>query len=109
MQLYGFVVPLENFPYISHNTFQAIAPRSARGLLPYEILEIVDRELSLPKFVAECTPSYIASIHIFLNNFVAHRLAIVRKSRGMFEALERSDEWDEDTDLSMGATGNSSS
>jgi DNA-directed RNA polymerase III subunit RPC1 len=26
----------------------------------------------------------------------------------MFEALERSEEWDEDTDLSMGATGNRS-
>jgi DNA-directed RNA polymerase III subunit RPC1 len=25
----------------------------------------------------------------------------------MFEALERSDEWDEETDLSMGATGDS--
>jgi hypothetical protein len=29
----------------------------------------------------------------------------MRKSRGMFEALERSDEWDRDTDLSMGASG----
>ena len=109
MQLYGFVVPLEDFPYIFHNILQAISPRSARGLLPYETLEIVDRELSLPKFVAECTPAYIASIHTFLNNHVVHRLALVRKSRGMFEALERNDEWDEDTDLSMGATGNSSS
>ena len=104
MQLYGFVVPLEIFSY---GKFQAIAPRSARGLLPYEILEIVDRELSLPRFVAECTPSYIATIRAFLSDHVAHRLATVRKSRGMFEALERSDEWDEETDLSMGATGDS--
>lgn len=29
----------------------------------------------------------------------------MRKSQGMFEALERSDEWDCDTDLSMGASG----
>ena len=65
----------------------------------------MDRELSHPRFATECTPAYISSIHTFLNDHVAHRLAIVRKSRGMFEALERSDEWDEYTDLSMGATG----
>ena len=89
----------------SHNIPQAICPRSARGLLPYEILEIVDRELSLPRFASECTPAYVSTIRIFLHGYVAHRLAIARKSRGMFEALERSEEWDEDTDLSMGATG----
>ena len=89
----------------AHDIPQAICPRSARGLLPYEILEIVERELSLPRFATECTPAYISTIRSFLNDHVAHRLAIVRKSRGMFEALERSDEWDEFTDLSMGATG----
>lgn len=86
------------------NHAKAISSRSARGLLPYEILEIVDRELSHPRFVAECTPAYIAAVRTFLNDHVTHHLATVRKSRGMFEALERSDEWDEDTDLSMGAT-----
>ena len=90
---------------ISHGIFQAISPRSARGLLPYEVLEIVDRELSLPRFDTECTPAYISTIRSFLVDHVAHRLATVRKSRGMFDALERSDDWDEDTDLSMGATG----
>src|SRR5882757_7748532 len=85
-----------------HGISQAISPRSARGLLPYEILEIVDRELSLPRFVTECTPAYISTIRSFLVDHVAHRLATVRKSRGMFDALERSDDWDEDTDLSMG-------
>jgi len=65
----------------------------------------MDRELSLPRFVTECTLAYISTIRIFINDHVVHRLAIVRKSRGMFEALERNEEWDEDTDLSMGATG----
>jgi DNA-directed RNA polymerase III subunit RPC1 len=106
MQLYVFGVPLARPSCISNGISQAISPRSARGLLPYEILEIVDRELSLPRFVTECTTAYISTIRTFLNDHVVHRLAIVRKSRGMFEALERSDEWDEDTDLSMGATGN---
>lgn len=40
----------------------------------------------------------------FISENVALRLAEIRKSRGMFEALEREDEWDEETDLSMGAT-----
>ncbi|KAI0268359.1 beta and beta-prime subunits of DNA dependent RNA-polymerase [Gloeopeniophorella convolvens] len=82
----------------------AIASRSARGLLPYEVLEIVNRELSLPRFAAECTPAYIDTVRDFLKEHVADRLASARKSRGMFEALERYDEWDEDTDLSMGAS-----
>jgi len=106
MQLCGFAVPLASPSCISHGISQAISPRSARGLLPFEILEIVNRELSLSKFVTECTPAYISTIRTFLNDHVVHRLATVRKSRGMFEALERNEDWDEDTDLSMGATGN---
>jgi|SRR5229473_1481702 len=106
MQLYDFGVLFASILCVSHNISQATSPRSARGLLPYEILEIVDRELSLPRFVTECTPAYISTIRTFLTDHVARRLAIVRKSRGMFEALERSEEWDEYTDLSMGATGN---
>ncbi|KAH9999782.1 beta and beta-prime subunits of DNA dependent RNA-polymerase [Russula vinacea] len=98
----GDAQPIEFVRAWSHAT--AISPRSARGLLPYEVLEIVDRELSLPRFVTEFTPAYISTIRTFLHDHVAHRLAINRKSRGMFEALERSEEWDEDTDLSMGAT-----
>ena len=40
----------------------------------------------------------------FVSENVAHKLGEIRKSRGMFEALEREDEWDEETDLSMGAS-----
>lgn len=32
-------------------------------------------------------------------------MADVRKSHGMFEAMEREDEWDAETDLTMGASG----
>jgi DNA-directed RNA polymerase III subunit RPC1 len=101
-RLEGDAQPIEFVRAWSHAT--AISPRSARGLLPYEILEMVDRELSLPRFVTECTPAYVSTIRTFINDHVTHRLAIARKSQGMFEALERSEEWDEDTDLSMGAT-----
>lgn len=35
---------------------------------------------------------------------IAYRLARIRQARGMFDALEREEEWDEDTDLSLGAS-----
>ena len=84
---------------------QAIASRESRGLLPFEILEFVDRELSQRRFTSECTAAYLATIRGFVSEHIAQRLAQIRKSRGMFDALEREDEWDENTDLSMGASG----
>ncbi len=68
-------------------------------------METVDRELSKKKFTTECTAAYLATLRGFISENVAQKLAEQRKSRGMFEALEREEEWDEDTDLSMGATG----
>ncbi|KAG2125902.1 hypothetical protein BD769DRAFT_1736203 [Suillus cothurnatus] len=82
----------------------AIGNRRGRGLLPFEIVELVDLELKEPKFTSECTPAYLDTIRDFVVQHIAHHLAAMRKSRGMFEALERSDEWDRDTDLSMGAS-----
>ena len=35
---------------------------------------------------------------------IAHRLAKIRQARGLFDALEREEEWDEETDLSMGVS-----
>ncbi|KAH9935894.1 beta and beta-prime subunits of DNA dependent RNA-polymerase [Epithele typhae] len=78
--------------------------RSARGLLPFEIIEFVDRALATPKFTSECTAAYLATIRKFLSENIAQKLADIRKRRGMFDALERDDEWDADTDLSMGAS-----
>ncbi|KAF8516014.1 hypothetical protein BU17DRAFT_76736 [Hysterangium stoloniferum] len=82
----------------------SIASRVGRSLLPFEILEITDRELTKPKFMKECTPAYIGTVRAFIVDRIAHRLASVRRARGMFDALEREAEWDEDTDLSMGAS-----
>ena len=62
---------------------------------------------SQPRFVSECTAAYISTVRGFIQEHVAKRLAEVRESRGMFDALERDDEWDADTDLSMGASGKS--
>ncbi|RDB15486.1 DNA-directed RNA polymerase III subunit rpc1 [Hypsizygus marmoreus] len=86
------------------NHASAIASRVGRSLLPFEVLEILDRELSAKKYVSECPAAYIATIRGFVVERIVHKMASVRKNQGMFEALEREDEWDEDTDLSMGAT-----
>ncbi|KAI0084185.1 beta and beta-prime subunits of DNA dependent RNA-polymerase [Irpex rosettiformis] len=100
--LEGDAQPVELTRAWSHAS--SIATRRARGLLPFEIMETVDRELSKKKFTTECTAAYLASLRGFIAENVAQKLAEQRKSRGMFEALEREDEWDEDTDLSMGAS-----
>ncbi|KAI0751657.1 beta and beta-prime subunits of DNA dependent RNA-polymerase [Daedaleopsis nitida] len=82
----------------------SVASRAGRGMLPFEILEFVDRTLASRKFTSECTAAYLATIRKFISENIAQRLADVRKRHGMFDALEREDEWDADTDLSMGAS-----
>lgn len=72
--------------------------------MPFEILEVTDRELATPRFTSECTAAYIATIRNFIADGVVDHLAKIRKTHGMFEALQRNDEWDADTDLSLGAT-----
>ncbi len=68
-------------------------------------MEIVNTELDSPKFRNECTAAYLAVTRDFIWDNVVMKIVEVRKSRGMFEALERHDEWDEHTDLSFGASG----
>lgn len=67
-------------------------------------METVDRELLKKKFTTECTPAYLATLRGYIAENVAHKLSEIRKSHGMFEAMEREEEWDENTDLSMGAS-----
>ncbi|EIM85461.1 beta and beta-prime subunits of DNA dependent RNA-polymerase [Stereum hirsutum FP-91666 SS1] len=100
--LEGDAQPIEFVRAWSHAA--SIAGRSLRGLLPYEVLEITDRELAKQRFTVECSAAYIATIRSFVLENVATRLADARQSRGMFDALYREAEWDEETDLSMGAT-----
>lgn len=77
--------------------------------MPFEIIEILNQELSTQKFMDECSPSYIATIRDFVTENIAGRLANMRRIRGMFDALEREEEWDAETDLSLGASGNKNS
>ena len=68
-------------------------------------MELVDQELATPRFSSESSPAYLETVRKFILENLANKLAGTRKSRGMFDALEREVEWDEDTDLSMGASG----
>jgi DNA-directed RNA polymerase III subunit RPC1 len=96
------------FADLTLTTSQAIASRKARTLLPFEILEIVEHELTTKRFTSECDAAYLMAIRSFITEHVVHRLAATRRSRGMFDALERQAEWDADTDLSLSASGTTS-
>ena len=82
-----------------------MASRRGRGLLPYEITERMDEELSSKKFTRECSEAYLSILRNFIYDNVVKALADERNKHGMFDALENEDEWDADTDLSMGASG----
>lgn len=68
-------------------------------------MELVNKHLSSPKFTQACSSAYTDTVRSFFLEHVAQKLSLVRKSHGMFDALEREDEWDEDTDLTLGASG----
>ncbi|KAL1672708.1 hypothetical protein EV122DRAFT_271324 [Schizophyllum commune] len=82
----------------------AIASRRGRGLLPFQVMDLMNTEMAKSKWVSECTTTYMDSIRDFIEEKVAKRLAILRERRGMYDAMERIDEWDEEMDLSMGAS-----
>lgn len=100
------IIYMSDFSNLSSR--KATGKRTDRGLLPFEIMEILSHELSTPRFMSECTPSYIETIREFVTENIAGRLANMRQIRGMFDALEREEEWDAETDLSLGASSNSS-
>lgn len=75
----------------------------SRTMLPYEICEHADAVLAEPRFQRVCTSKYIEQVQQFVHTAVAQRVAQVREAYGMFPALERSGDWDADTDLSLGA------
>ncbi|KAK7467362.1 DNA-directed RNA polymerase III subunit C1 (rpo31) [Stygiomarasmius scandens] len=100
--LEGDAQPLDFARAWSHAS--AMVSRGGRGLLPFEILELVDKELGTHRYTTECTSAYLSLIRSFIVEHAVNRLAKVRKQHGMYDALERSDDWDVDTDLSFGAS-----
>jgi DNA-directed RNA polymerase III subunit RPC1 len=90
---------------LSYLKSKATGSRLGNSLLPFEIIEIANRELKKKTFCSESAAEYLASIRSFVTHHIAHRLAGVRRSRGMFDALELNSEMDTFTDLSMDASG----
>jgi DNA-directed RNA polymerase III subunit RPC1 len=68
-------------------------------------MELVNREFGSARFQNECTPAYLDTIRTFISKNIVYKMAEERTRRGMFDALERGDEWDDNMDLSMGASG----
>ncbi|KDR83341.1 hypothetical protein GALMADRAFT_235418 [Galerina marginata CBS 339.88] len=99
--LEGDAQPIDLVRSLSH----ALASgKEDRGLLPFEVMELVDRELATPRFKIETAPQYLESVRKFVYDNLATKMAQARDNRGMFDALEREPEWDEYTDLSLGAS-----
>ena len=68
-------------------------------------MELVNREFGSARFQNECTPAYLDIVRTFISKNIVHKMAKERANRGLFDALERGNEWDEDMDFSMGASG----
>ncbi|KAE9394109.1 beta and beta-prime subunits of DNA dependent RNA-polymerase [Gymnopus androsaceus JB14] len=77
---------------------------SGKPLLPFQITELVDQELATKRFTTECTSTFVDGVRNFIFDNVVTKLAQARGDRGMYEALDRPSEWDEETDLSLGAS-----
>ncbi|KAG9118465.1 hypothetical protein FRC07_007017, partial [Ceratobasidium sp. 392] len=101
--LEGDAQPVDYLRAWSHSI--ATGSRAGKSLYPYEVTEIVKTELASPRFKNECTDAYIQSIEQFIRTNVIDKMVACRDQHGMFDAIERSDEWDDETDLSMGAPG----
>ncbi|EAU80581.1 DNA-directed RNA polymerase III largest subunit [Coprinopsis cinerea okayama7 len=83
---------------------QARSNRKTRGLLPFEIIQIVETTLASPRFTQSCLPAYCDAVRDFIVKKVASRVASVRAKHDMFDALEKPEEWDEEMDLTLGAS-----
>jgi DNA-directed RNA polymerase III subunit RPC1 len=68
-------------------------------------MELTDSVLEEKRFTSECNAAYLTTVRKFVLQHVAERVAKERKGRGMFEAAERHIDFDDETDLSMGASG----
>ena len=66
---------------------QSIGSQRTPGMLPYEIADFVDHELSRRNFGAECSNAYITTIRAFVEQHIITPLAIIRKQRGLPDGL----------------------
>lgn len=105
-ELEGDALPVEYHRSWSHA--RAITRHiQERGLLPYEITEIIEDYLSKPPFSVQTTEKYRQQVFEFLDEHVVKRAAKIREAYGLYPALVREDHFDEDTDLNLGADATS--
>lgn len=103
VSLEGDGQPVEFLRSWKHTKAILDSSKHERGLLPFEITEYVDKELRTKRWMKECTAHYLSTIRNFIFSSITKKLADLRDAHGMFDALTKSDEWDEETDLNMGA------
>ncbi|KAL0058555.1 DNA-directed RNA polymerase III subunit C1 (rpo31) [Marasmius tenuissimus] len=101
--LEGDAQPLDMERAWKHSSAMASqSSRAGRALLPFEINEVVERQLNSKRYRTGCSETYIGTIRSFVQEKAVDKLVEMRKSQDMFDALERYDEWDEDMDLDAG-------
>ena len=101
-ELEGNALPVEYNRTFRHATAKA-AHIPARSLMPFEIRERVDATLRTDRFRRVCTDKYLEQIRAFCDVQIAEHVARTREAYGMFPARVREGDWDEETDLSLGA------
>ncbi|KAG5220537.1 beta and beta-primes of DNA dependent RNA-polymerase [Salix suchowensis] len=79
--LEGDAQPIEFQRAWSHA--MAIGSRTGRGLLPFEIMEIVNVQFATRRFVETCPETYMETVRTFIWDNVAKKLGDMRQSRGM--------------------------
>ncbi|KAF6762523.1 DNA-directed RNA polymerase III largest subunit [Ephemerocybe angulata] len=100
--LEGDVQPLDMDRSWRHSS--ALSNRKGRGLLPFEVIKIVEAEVDGPKFIKGCSDAYRTYVKDFIIGKIVKRMAAVRDSYGMFEAVEHDDEWGDEVDFTLGAS-----
>ncbi|KAK2462263.1 hypothetical protein APHAL10511_005569 [Amanita phalloides] len=71
------------------NHAKAVSGRAGQALLPYEILGLVDQAFSTERFVNGCSQTYRDAVRGFIAKQVVQKVAAVRRSHGLPDALER--------------------
>lgn len=101
-ELEGDALPVEYFRSWRHS--KAVTEHlDERGLLPYEISELVDAELNSARWKALTTEKYREQVRDFVRDQVVQKAGDIRDAFSLYSATEREGEWDEDTDLTLGA------
>lgn len=74
-----------------------------RGLLPFEVTELVRDTLSKPPFSIQTTAKYREQVFEFVQVNIVEKAGKIRDAHGLYPALEREEHFAEGIDLSLGA------